>query len=105
MESLDWGVSQVVKGETQPKAQKQGDGRSAGDMVLIQSPERNRGKWNIGILDKLIKGRDGVVRAIRLRAGKSYLERAIQDLYPMELFCDRQQEDEEEREEASQMNP
>jgi len=34
-----------------------------------------------------------------------YLERAIQDLYPMELFCDRQQEDEEEREEASQMNP
>jgi len=73
--------------------------------VLIQSPERNRGKWNIGIVDKLIKGRDGVVRAIRLRAGKSYLERAIQHLYPMELSCDRQQEDEEEREEASQMNP
>jgi hypothetical protein len=76
-----------------------------GDVVLIQSPERNRGKWNIGIVDKLIKGRDGVVRAIRLRAGKSYLERAIQHLYPMELSCDRQQEDEEEREEASQMNP
>jgi len=33
------------------------------------------------------------------------LERAIQHLYPMELSCDRQQEDEEEQEEASQMNP
>ena len=34
-----------------------------GDVVLIQGPERNRGKWNIGIVTKLINGRDGVVRA------------------------------------------
>ena len=33
-----------------------------GDVVLIQSEERNRGKWNIGIIVKLIKGQDGVVR-------------------------------------------
>ena len=32
-----------------------------GDVVLIQSEERNRGKWNTGIVVKLIKGRDGVV--------------------------------------------
>ncbi|KAK3725717.1 hypothetical protein QZH41_006737, partial [Actinostola sp. cb2023] len=31
-----------------------------GDVVLIQSDERNRGKWNIGIVEKLIEGRDGV---------------------------------------------
>ena len=37
---------------------------------------------------KLIKGRDGVVRAARLRAGKSYLERPVQFLYPLELSCD-----------------
>ena len=30
-----------------------------GDVVLIQSDERNRGKWNIGVVVKLIKGRDG----------------------------------------------
>ena len=36
-------------------------------------------------MDKLIKGRDGVIRAVRLRAGKSYLERPIQFLYPLEL--------------------
>ncbi|XP_044167464.1 uncharacterized protein LOC122951522 [Acropora millepora] len=58
-----------------------------GDVVLIQSEERNRGKWSIGIVLKLIEGRDGVVRGARLRAGK-YLERAIQHLCPMELSCD-----------------
>lgn len=41
---------------------------------------------------KLIKGRDGFVRAARLRAGKTFLERAIQQLCPMELSCDRFQE-------------
>ena len=29
-----------------------------GDVVSIQSEERNRGKWSIGIVVKLIKGRD-----------------------------------------------
>ena len=57
-------------------------------MVLIQSEERNRGKWSIGIVVKLIRGRDGVVQGARLRAGKSYLERTIQHLCPMELSCD-----------------
>ena len=63
-----------------------------GDVVLIQGDERNRGKWNLGIVAKLIKGRDGVIRAARLRAGKSFLERAIQQLCPMELSCDSYQE-------------
>ena len=63
-----------------------------GDVVLIQGDERNRGKWNVGIVVKLIKGRDGVVRAARLRAGKSFLEWAIQQFYPMELSCDSYQE-------------
>lgn len=60
-----------------------------GDLVLIQSDERNRGKWNIGIVVKLIKGRDGIVRAARLRAGKSFRERTIQQLCSLELSCDR----------------
>ena len=60
-----------------------------GDVMLIQGSERNRGKWNIGIVVKLIKG-DGVVRAIRLRARRSYLECAIQHLHLMELSCDQQ---------------
>ena len=59
-----------------------------GDVVLMQSELRNRGKWNIGVVVKLIKGRDGEIRGARLRAGKSYMERAVQLLCPMELSCD-----------------
>ena len=75
-----------------------------GDVVLIQGQERNRGKWNIGIATKLIKGRDGVVRAIQQRAGKSYLERAVQHLYPMELSCDQQREEQKEGGGVSTLN-
>ncbi|XP_068704661.1 uncharacterized protein [Montipora foliosa] len=60
-----------------------------GDVVLIKGEERNRGLWRLGVVDKLIPGRDGIVRAVRLRDGKSFLERPDQQLYPLELSCDR----------------
>ena len=59
-----------------------------GDIVLIQGDNRNQGKWKIGIVNTLILGNDGIVRVVRLRAGKSYIEHAIQHLYPLELSCD-----------------
>ena len=43
-----------------------------GDVVLIKGDEKNRGKWKIGVVTKLIPGRDGVVRAVELRAGKAF---------------------------------
>ena len=55
---------------------------------MIKGEERNRGLWRIGIVEKLIQGRDKVVRGARLRAGKSYLERSVQHLFPLELSCD-----------------
>ena len=60
-----------------------------GDVVLIRGEQRNRGKWQIGIIESFVIGRDGVIRGARLRAGKSYLERPVQHLFPMELSCDR----------------
>ena len=39
-------------------------------------------------MDKLIPGRDGIVRAVKLRAGKSSREKPIQFFYPMELHVD-----------------
>ena len=48
-----------------------------GDVVIIQSDERSRGKWPLGVVDE------------KLRAGKTYLERAVNHLYPLELSCDR----------------
>lgn len=59
-----------------------------GDVVLIRSDERNRGKWPLGVVEELFEGRDGTVRAVKLRAGKTFLERPIQHLYPLELSCD-----------------
>eukprot|EP00112_Aurelia_sp_Birch-Aquarium-sp1_P019404 Seg4793.1 transcript_id=Seg4793.1/GoldUCD/mRNA.D3Y31 product="hypothetical protein" protein_id=Seg4793.1/GoldUCD/D3Y31 len=59
-----------------------------GNVVLIKGEERNRGKWSIGIITNFITGRDGVMRAAKLRAGKSYLEKAVQQLYPLQLSCD-----------------
>lgn len=58
-----------------------------GEVVIIKSDERDRNKWKLGIVEDLIKGRDGVVRVAKLRAGKSHLERAVQHLYPLELSC------------------
>ena len=42
--------------------------------VLIKSEDRNRNKWPLGIVERLIEGKDGVIRAIRLRSGRDRLE-------------------------------
>ena len=39
----------------------------------------------MGIVEELIKGRDGIVRGAKIRTAKDKLERAIQQLYPLEL--------------------
>ena len=61
---------------------------SVGDVVIIQEDSRNRNSWKLGVVKSLIVGRDGIVRAAKLRAGKGVLERAVQQLYPLELSCD-----------------
>ena len=39
----------------------------------------------------VVTGRDGIARAARMKTGTgSYLERALQQLYPLELSCDRE---------------
>ena len=62
---------------------------TVGDVVIVHSEDRNRGKWPLGIVEKLYTGRDGVVRGVKLRAGGGHLERAVNHLYPLELSCDR----------------
>ena len=43
-----------------------------GDVVLIRSEERNQGKWPLGVVVELFNGRDGVVCAAKLCAGKAF---------------------------------
>ena len=47
------------------------------DVVIIQSEERNLGKGSLGDIEELYPGRGGIIRAAKFRAGKSYLERAV----------------------------
>ena len=62
---------------------------SEGDGVLIHGDDKNRGKWSIGILESLINGRDGVIRVARVKTRRTVVERAVQQLYPLELTCER----------------
>ena len=57
---------------------------AVGDVVIIKSSERNRNSWPLGIVERLIEGRDGAVRAARLRIGRSQIQLPIQHLYPLE---------------------
>ena len=60
-----------------------------GDLVMIRGDVPNRGTWRVGVVDSLIVGKDGVTRGANVRTGKSStLQRAVQQLYPLELSCD-----------------
>ena len=60
---------------------RQGKGKQisypkVGDAVIIQDEERNRNHWKMGIVEELIKGRDGIVWGAKVRTAKGKLERA-----------------------------
>ncbi|XP_028415617.1 uncharacterized protein LOC114538976 [Dendronephthya gigantea] len=59
-----------------------------GSAVIIQDDNRNRKTWKLGIVLDMIKGKDGVVRGAKVKTVNGVLERAIQQLYPLELTCD-----------------
>jgi len=44
---------------------------TVGDVVIIKSEEKNKGKWQLGIVKELYPGRDGVVRALKVRSGNN----------------------------------
>ena len=71
----------IGRGESRPL--------NVGHVVIIRSEERNRGKWPLGVVEELFEGRDRKVRVVKLRTGKTFLERPIQHLYPLELTCDK----------------
>ena len=48
-----------------------------GDVVMIKGDDKNRGKWNIGIVEELYEGKDNVIRAVKLRSRKTHIERPI----------------------------
>ena len=57
-----------------------------GDLVIIKGAEWNRDLWRLEVVIKLFKKKGGIVRATKIRCGKSELQRAVQHLYPMVLY-------------------
>ena len=59
------------------------------EVVIIKGDKKDRNEWKLGIVEEVMPGKDDVVRAVRLRAGRNQkLERPTQHLYPLELSCD-----------------
>ena len=56
-------------------------------MVVVKSDEGNKAQWKLQIITEVYLGTDGKVKAVMLRAGKSYLEPAIQYLH-LKLSCE-----------------
>ena len=60
----------------------------SGDVVIVLSDNKNRGVWPLAVVEETFPGKDGVVRAVRLKTKNGVLEKPVQYLYPMELSCD-----------------
>ena len=57
------------------------------DVLMIKGDEKNRGEWNIEIIENIFMGKDNVNRSLRIHTGKRVIERPIELLYPVELHC------------------
>ena len=76
-----------------------------GDIVLIHEDNVKRNWWKIGVIENLIKGKDGEIRGAQVRkSGKGkpeILNRPVQKLYPLESCrknLDKESKDGEEGE-------
>ena len=62
---------------------------AVGDVVIVYD-EAPRGMWKLGLIDRLIRGRDKQIRGavVRVRSGQgsfAFLKRPVQRLYPLEV--------------------
>eukprot|EP00794_Sanderia_malayensis_P015559 gene15559-biopygen13271 len=59
-----------------------------GDLVLVQEDNAKRNTWKVGIIEDLVKGKDGEIRGAKVRKvskGKvEVLSRPLQKLFPLE---------------------
>ena len=55
-----------------------------GDVVIVHD-EKSRLYWRLAVVEDLIEGNDGLVRAAHIRMGKLKTTRPIIKLYPLEV--------------------
>ena len=60
-----------------------------GDVVLVHQENTSRSSWTVGVIKKLIVGRDEKVRGAQVKTiakGKPvYIDKPVQKLYPLEV--------------------
>jgi len=66
---------------------------SVGEIVIVKDDRLPRGLWKLGIVQEVMKGRDGLTRAAVVKTvsrerQQSILKRPIQLLYPLEVHCE-----------------
>ena len=88
MEKMETRVSGSPQKKTQPEKKDKTFKINVGDVVLIKGEEKNRGHWKIGFVNHLYSGKDNIIRVVQLRIGKKLIDRPIQQLYPLELYCE-----------------
>ena len=55
------------------------------DVAWIKVDNKNKGKWNISIIEELYREKDNIMRAVILPPRNTIIEQPIQFLYPLEL--------------------
>jgi len=71
---------------------KQDSHISEGEVVIVKDDHLPRGQWKLGVVQEVMPGRDGQVRAAVVKLASSgprapILRRPIQLLYPLEIRC------------------
>ncbi|XP_053390049.1 uncharacterized protein LOC128552977 [Mercenaria mercenaria] len=62
-----------------------GDTLTVGDVVQIHDNNLPRNRWSLGVIEDVVTGRDGLIRAARIRSRRGVTMRPIAKLYPLEL--------------------
>ena len=55
-----------------------------GDVMLVHN-EGPRSTWKLAVIENLIRGRDGLVRAAHIRTSTGYTNRPVTKLYPLKI--------------------
>ena len=56
---------------------------SAGSIVVLKGDTKDKAQWRLGRVARQIRGKDGVVRGVKLKLGDGYLVER-----PLQLICD-----------------
>ena len=62
-----------------------------GELVMVHD-DKPRNTWKLAIIEELIRGNDGLVRAANIRTKNGRTSRPITKLYPLEVFAENKGE-------------